>query len=70
MNWRAMRHWIVAGLVFLSLSRILYWALKEIVFDLLTVPDPYNNVVQMAAMGVILLVSLVCTSLLVGREKS
>lgn len=70
MKRTAMRYWIVAVLVFFSLSRILYWVLKEIVFDLLTVPDPYNNVIQMAAMGVMLLVSLVCTSLLVGRKKS
>ncbi|AIQ42933.1 hypothetical protein R50912_25055 [Paenibacillus sp. FSL R5-0912] len=64
------KKWIVAALVFLSLLRILYYLLSKVVFEYITFSDPYNNIFQMIAMGIMLIVALVCTSLLINDKNN
>lgn len=66
----AIKKWLVAGLIFCGLLRILYLLLANVLFEYITFPQTYNNIIQMAALCVILLLALVCTSLLVNRGNT
>ncbi|MEI2394785.1 MULTISPECIES: hypothetical protein [unclassified Paenibacillus] len=49
---------------------ILYYLLSKVVFEYITFSDPYNNIFQMIAMGIMLIVALVCTSLLINDKNN
>ncbi|EOS55829.1 MULTISPECIES: hypothetical protein [Paenibacillus] len=62
---KSFKKWAVILLVFWGIWKIFFFLLKDVLFAVLTFPDPYANILQMVGMGMILLLSLIFTALLV-----
>ncbi|MDU0330238.1 hypothetical protein RW092_08470 [Paenibacillus sp. 3LSP] len=62
---KSFKKWAVILLVFWGIWKIFFFLLNDVLFAVLTFPDPYANILQMVGMGMILLLSLIFTALLV-----
>ncbi|MNZ57212.1 hypothetical protein D3C78_751830 [compost metagenome] len=63
------KKWLIKILVFWGIFKILFFLLKDVLFQTFDIPDPYNNIIQMASLVLTILISLILTVLLVKESE-
>ncbi len=67
---KTIKNWIVVVLVFWGIFQLLFYVLRQWIFAYLTLPSPYENMIQMICLVVIILLSIIFAVLLVrGNSK-
>ncbi|MEF2966816.1 hypothetical protein V3851_13320 [Paenibacillus sp. M1] len=66
---KAFKHWAVKMLVFIALFQILFFLLKNVLFNSIHLAVNYENVVQMVSAAVIVLVAALLTSYLTNNDS-
>ncbi|WP_019638601.1 hypothetical protein [Paenibacillus fonticola] len=64
-----LKKWTVTILVAWSIFRILLFIVKDIIFQYISISSPYDNIVQMASLAVIILLSFILAALLVQEDS-
>lgn len=65
------RKWTINVLVFWGIFKILFFIFKDIIFQYITFPEPLNAFLQIASLGIVVLLTFIFTSLLVkGNNKN
>lgn len=67
---KSIRKWMISILVFWGIFKIMLYLLTDVIFQFITIPSPYDFYIQLAASGIIILLSLIFTSLLVNERNS
>ena len=67
---KSIRKWIISILVFWGIFKMLLYLLTDVIFQFISLPRPHDFYIQLAASGIIILLSFIFTSLLVNERNS
>lgn len=67
---KKIKEWIITLLVFWGILKISLFLLNDVLFQFVSITDPYDMIVHMVILAMIILLSIIITVLLVrGNEK-